>query len=334
MSILILTDDRAGNNSQAIGLANEIKQITKSDYETLNLNYGFLSFLPNFLLKFFPLCTFTTATKNKIKHLQKFPKIIISVGRRDALAAIYLKKESQNQSQIIQIMNPNLPYENFDLVILPKHDFKDKDVIKSLPKNIITTVGSLSKINDELIKEEQKKFSKIRKIKGRKIALLVGGNSKNGVFTKKSAKKLAKLSSKIAKNMDATLLILNSRRTGAKNSEIIKKNLRCKNIFFDWQEVKNNNPYLAILGLSDFFIVTGDSMSMCSECCATGKSTYIFSEKKLASKKHQRLHQELFRLGFAKSLREKTIRFKKSSGKKLQETTRIAKIIAEKFLNS
>ena len=41
---------------------------------------------------------------------------------------------------------------------------------------------------------------------------------------------------------------------------------------------------------------------MCSEACATGKPVYIFAPDGSVSYKHNRLHQELFRLGHARNL--------------------------------
>ena len=49
-------------------------------------------------------------------------------------------------------------------------------------------------------------------------------------------------------------------------------------------------------------VITGDSVSMCSEACATGKPVYIFAPDGSVSYKHNRLHQELFRLGHARNL--------------------------------
>src|SRR5262249_1170230 len=44
---------------------------------------------------------------------------------------------------------------------------------------------------------------------------------------------------------------------------------------FDWA-ARGDNPYLAFLGLADAIIVTGDSISMLAEACATGKPVHIF----------------------------------------------------------
>ncbi len=160
---------------------------------------------------------------------------------------------------------------------------------------------------------------------------MVGGSSAKTKFTKSSAEKLAKISSDIAEKMDATLLVLNSRRSGLELTEAVKSNLDCDFKFFDWEKVKEENPYLAILGYADFFIITGDSVSMISECCSTGKPVYIFDEKEISSDKHRKFHQNLLSGNYARKLPKTSERLKNFVPEKLQETKRVAALIRAKF---
>lgn len=322
--ILILADDRPGTVSQSIGLAEEIG----FDYKIINLVYGFFAFLPNRILGT-SLLHLSDKSKKIIRELNYSPKLIISAGRRAAPIALYLKKLSKNQSKIIQIMNPDCDLAKFDFVILPKHD--EIDDTKS--SNIITTIGALTKIDENKIAYEQERFSPwFRETKKTKIALLIGGSSNKTTFTAQSAIKLAKTCSDLAENMDATLLALNSRRTSAEISRAIKSNLKCDFKFFDWKEIKNDNPYLAILGHADFFIVSGDSVSMISECCCTGKPVYIFDEKKISSPKHRRFHRDLFIENHAKKLTQNLFTLQNFAPSKLQETKRVASLIRKQIL--
>jgi mitochondrial fission protein ELM1 len=323
--IWILDDGRPGTVSQSIGLAEAIG--FSETHKIIKLDYGFFAALPNFFLSD-SLLGLTNQCARKFKNQTHFPRLIISAGRRCAPIALHFKKKSQNKSKVIQIMNPNLDFKKFDLVVLPKHDgFSEKDF-----PNLVTTIGALTKVDEKIIAQEQEKFSSwFRNFKKTKIALIVGGSSKGGEFELESAIRLAKNSSNVAKNMDATLLILNSRRTSPALTQAIKSNLDCNFKFFDFEETKNNNPYLAILGESDFFIITGDSVSMISECCSTGKPTYIFDEKNISSKKHRQFHQNLFDENFAKIFSSELSRLENFSSKKLQETKRIALIAHDKI---
>lgn len=315
--IWVLIDSRPGTASQAIGLAEEIGL----DYRIINLEYGFLSLLPNIFFSD-SILRLNQKSRKKINEFNYLPSLVISAGRRSAPISLYLKNKSKNQTKIIQIMNPNLDFKKFDLVILPKHDgYVEEDY-----PNLITTIGSLTKAKID----DGQKFLELRNIKKTKIALLIGGSSNKTKFTTESAQKLAKISSKIAQEKNAILLILNSRRTSRDITEAVKSSLECDHQFFDWPEVKDNNPYLAIVGLADYFVITGDSVSMISECCSTGKPVYIFDEKDISSAKHHRFHEELFTQNYARGLSDKFENFFPS---RLQETKRVAEVIRKKLVD-
>lgn len=316
--IWILADDRPGTFSQSIGLAQELGY----DYKKINLSYNIFAKLPNIILNGSAL---SLKAPKSLKNPEYFPKIIISAGRRSANIALYLKEKSQNQSKIIQIMHPNLNLNKFDFVILPKHDN-----IHKTSNNIITTIGALTKTNADDIKKSQEHFKELAQFKKPIITVLVGGSSKKTEFNSQSAVKLVNIIDKIANNMAASLVILNSRRTSNEITNIIKTNLTCNFTFFDYKEIVDNNPYLALLGYSDYFIVTGDSISMISECASTGKSLYIFDEKNISTAKHRAFHKSLFEEDYAKKLQE-TDFLEANPPKKLQETSRIAQIIKDKI---
>lgn len=324
--IWVLIDKRPGTAAQAIGLAEELSRQNGLNFKTISLTYSFLAKLPNFFLGK-PLWRLSKKSRIALKNEHGSPKVIISSGRRSAPIALYLKNKSKNPATTIQIMNPNLPFSKFDFVILPKHDKIAKN-----HANILRTVGSLTRINDKIIKDECEKFSTtFKNIDSPKIALFIGGDSKNTTFTSQSAINLAKKASEIANYMKATLIITNSRRTGANITQLIQDNLTCDFKFFDWHHVKDNNPYFAIIGYADFFIATGDSVSMISESCSTGKPVYIFDEKNISSTKQRQFHRDLITENYALDLADIKDLTATNSTKKLEETKRISSLIRLKF---
>ena len=60
-----------------------------------------------------------------------------------------------------------------------------------------------------------------------------------------------------------------------------------------------DNPYFGYLGLADAIVVTGDSVSMVSEACATGKPVYVF-DLEGGSEKFRRFHDNLRERGFTR----------------------------------
>ena len=289
----ILADDRPGTFSQSLALA----QALKIKYEIIKIDYNFFSKLPNFLLKIYPF----HFNRNNLKQLIKKtiddnlqPQIIISAGRKSSLIGVFLKNYFK-ETKLIQIMQPEINYNRFDVVILPNHDKP-----KYKKGNILYSIGALNQINSELILKNKEKFKKIfDEINKKIVVLLIGGNSKKNSYDKKSVIKLCHETNNFVKKLNCHLLILNSRRTSPEITQLIKKNINCQNIFFEWNKVKNDNPYLASIGFADYFIATGDSVSMISECCSSGKPVFIFDQKKISSKKHRIFHEELYKSGYA-----------------------------------
>jgi mitochondrial fission protein ELM1 len=324
--ILILGDNRVGTLKQSIALAEELKM----PYQIINLEYNKLAKIPNFFFSE-SLIRLKKSSKKQIMEITDFPEIIISAGRKSATCALYLKEKSKNQSKVIQIMNPNINLKKFDLIILPKHD----KILSQNHPNIINTIGALTKIDEEVISKEQKKFATWFDCNRQyRIVLMLGGSSNKTKFSEKSAINLGKITSKIVKNMNAKLFILNSPRSGEKISEALKSTLDCDHKFFNWNELskKGQNPYLASLAFADFFIITGDSVSMISECCATGKPVYIFDEAEISAKKHRLFHKDLFKNHYAKRLDYRAVELDNFIPRKLKEISRISKIIKERFL--
>lgn len=294
----------------------------------INLEYSFFAKFPNFLFKN-SLLQYSKETRLILENLVKSAKledkkIIISSGRRSVLAGLFLKNNFKNQSKIIQIMNPNYGFSNFDLIILPKHDnIKERS-------NILTTIGSLTKIDEENLENEKIKFTKIfAEFPNKKIVTLIGGNTKKTKFCKESAKKLATSLSVIAQNMNCHLIVLTSRRTPKEIAQIFQNHLDKNSIFFDYEKHKNNNPYLASLAFGDFFVVTGDSVSMISECCSTKKPVYIFDDGLISSKKHKVFHQELFQDNNAKKFDIRQNKLEKFEPVFLNECKKISKLIKD-----
>ena len=331
--IWVLADDRPGNYSQALGLAEAILRKlynnSKARLEIKKINYNFLANLPNFL-KIDGMMGIDNSSRKTLLSNKLSPNLIISAGRKTAPIIAFLKKHYQNSSPfIVQIMHPNFSFNKFDLVILPNHDRYFGGFFNK-PKNIIRIDGALTRISPQLLEAEYQKFSlQFDNIKQPKIAFLVGGSSKKGKFSQKTVKDLGFLVSKITNNMQAHLLAINSRRTGEDMTKILDENLLCSKTFFKWQKENWQNPYFAVLQVADFIIATGDSISMCSEICSLGKPIYIFNPKQICSAKHLRFHQGLFDYGLAKKLELTNTKLENCSAKRLDETENIAKLIVD-----
>ena len=106
--------------------------------------------------------------------------------------------------------------------------------------------------------------------------MIVGGDSGPFTLGAKAAARLGREASQMAQAQGGSLLVSTSSRTSKEAVEALQAALSAPNYFYRWQPADKTNPYLGILAWADRLIVTGDSIAMLSEACATGKSVKIF----------------------------------------------------------
>ena len=319
ISVWIIIDEKVGNANQAIAVA----QAMGESFETKKLNYNFLAVLPN-RFKFDSLIGINLASSSRIE--EPYPDLVISSGRKTAAVSRYIKKHSPKTFNV-HIMSPDLPFDGFDLVCLPFHD---KAMNQDKYSNILYTIGAPSYLDKNKITLEGKSLKeKIYNLKGPFISVIIGGKTKYGDYTAKDLEWLITKASDLAISVNGSLLITNSRRTNPSLS--IEQYIKAPYFFYDWHKEKaQDNPYIGFLSLSDYFIVTGDSISSCSEALSTGKSVYIYRRADLLYKKHLKFLDYLNDLGYTKFLVQDTI-IENWSYSPLKEADRICKVIKEKI---
>ena len=289
--IWTLTDNRPGNNSQVLGVAQYINYPFKRIKVTYN-NFFFLrACLGNGSSIGF--------TRDSISLAEEpWPDLIISAGRRAAHFASWIKFHSTVSTRLVSIMFPGRRiYNNFDILAIPKHDniFNIKHCSK-----IIRINGAPSYISDGILEQQKKQFSEIfNDFPKPLIAVLVGGDTKKYKYTMKDTYSFLNIISHFSESLNGTFLLATSRRTSNMMQNILHKgipNLRHSSI---WGQGKLNH-YLSYLALADEIIVTGDSITMCSEALSTKKPVYIYLPPGLRNTKYYRFSEEMFRIGYAK----------------------------------
>lgn len=292
-TIWVLADDRAGNNSQSLGVAEalgfetEIKQIRYTKWVKL----------PN-CLRGASTIGIDQASAERLKP--PFPDFAIAAGRRTAPVLRWLKKQSGGKTKIIQIMFAgNVGIKDFDLIVLPEHDG-----CKLIRPNILRVVGAPHRITPERLKSEREKWADAFKdLPVPKIALIVGGATKDKPFTPAMARDLAEKAVAFSKAVGGrSFLVTTSRRTGAEQEKILRETLPDPKYFYGWGDTQNENPYFGFLACADYILVTGDSVSMCSEACAANAPVFIYAPQGSVGKKHALLHCQLYDGGYAQPL--------------------------------
>lgn len=170
--------------------------------------------------------------------------------------------------------------------------------------NIVTMIGVPHKLTRESLATAYRQHENYFKTLPRPIVgLLVGGNTRycDG-FNEAHARKLAERVARISQSLGGCIVISNSRRTPASALTALLDGLAgLKCFFFDWQRVEASF-YHALLAHADLFIVTGDSLSMCSEAAFTGKPLLVDLSENATETYHREIVGKLIAYGAARLL--------------------------------
>lgn len=300
--IWALNDDRPGNNNQALGIAENLSLKLGTDFITKKLQYN------NFIkldtrLKFKSLLGLNFESKQQITA--PWPDLVFSVGRRMEGVALYIKKQNP-ATKIIHILKPSINPANFDMVVAPWHDYY-KLPQDQVPKNVVLTNGAPNRINLKVLENAKTEFAEaFLTYKAPRIGVLVGGSTKRAEFTMQHAEELMSLLGQLKTLHGASLCITTSRRTPDQVIQYLEDNIGQGDYFYNAKK-PGKNPYFGLLTYSDIIVVTGDSVSMCSESCSTGKLVYIYMTKSLTAPKFSYFQEKLITDNYAFKLDAETI---------------------------
>lgn len=290
-TVWALTDDRPGNNAQVLGVAKALGW----PVEEKAVSYSALARLPNILCG---ASLVGVSEAGKACLSAPWPDMVIAAGRRSAPVARWIKRQSGEKIRLVQLMFPGRAgAKDFDLIVIPDHD--DNSAASRRP-NLMKVIGAPSLITPELLDDEATRWrDRFDALPRPFFALIVGGATKRKPFSVEQAKALGTKVSAVAKASGGSVLLTTSRRTGRDAEQALVHAIPEPRSMFLWGQ-KGENPYLGYLALADAIIVTGDSVSMCAEACATETPVYIAAPAGTVGAKHARLHQRLYDLGYAR----------------------------------
>ena len=205
--------------------------------------------------------------------MKTYADVVISCGA--SILGIHLLTAYENQAKSVVIMKPFVPTRRFDAVIVPRHD-------RTTPgKNVFVTDKALSLIQEETLREASDTLSQELRLSNghRRIGLLVGGDTRQIQFERKSFHKIIMDIDRYSAESDSVLFATSSRRTPAWADEVLKKtfkgNGRCPLLVIA-NESNRTGVVGGILGLCDLIVVSAESISMVSEAVSSGKPVIVF----------------------------------------------------------
>ena len=270
----ILTEGHAGMESQGMGVANALGCETVLKRSRLRFPWRFAP--PNILLP--PL---SAVTRDSDSLMPPWPNLLITCGKRSVGISIALRRRSAGRIFTVHIQDPHVHPRNFDLVAAPRHD-------GLTGANVIVTNMAVHPVTRERLETAKRAFMPmLRDLPRPLVAVLIGGSNRRYRLTNRVMASIAEQLASLCAQYGAGLVITPSRRTGERNEAVLRERLMdCPAVIWDG---RGENPYFGFLALADAIIVTGDSVSMVSEACATGKPVYVI-DLEGGSKRFNRFH--------------------------------------------
>ena len=262
--VWVLLDDRPGNTTQAVGLAEALG----FPFERKPLCFNARANLPNWLLG----ATRRTLDADSCVGLEPpWPAVVISAGRRTAPVARWIGRQSHGETRLVQLgRKGGIAADAFDVVITPLHT-------RMLPHpRRIETLGPLNPITGERLKAALSRWPHLVDGLPRPlVVLLVGGSTPRYTLGAELAGRMGADVSAFARTQGGAVLVVTSRRTGVEASRALSAAVSPQGEVRLWQP-GGDSPYAGYLAQADMLVVTGESESMLGEVAAVGKPVYIY----------------------------------------------------------
>jgi mitochondrial fission protein ELM1 len=258
----LVTGDKPGDNAQllviaeALGLPYEVRRvIPRKEYI-----YGKPPFKPSL---------YHLDMEKSDPLVPPWPALVLTIGRRPAMAAQWIRKQSGRKTKVVLLGRPRKMLAQFALVIITGQFLMPKrDNILSLDLPLMRV--DTAKI-DKAVKVWRPSFEAMKQPV---TALLIGGPTKPYRMDEAVIETLLQqLKTQLA---GGSLFISTSRRTPDAVVDYLRQHKPPDSTLYCWQPDDGNNPYFALLGLADYFVVTGDSLSMMVEIARLGKPLAIY----------------------------------------------------------
>lgn len=265
--VWLLMTRKTGENSQvlalgeALGWPYEIKRLVHRRTELLtNLLLG-----PNLA---------GVVKRQSTPLVPPWPDVVISAGRRNEPVCRWIRQQACRSGKAVRIVHVGRPLarvDRFDLVVTtPQYRIKPHS-------QVLQNFTPLHRVTSERLDEAAERWSeRLGHLPRPYIAVVVGGHSGPYTLDRRAAKRLGEQASAMAAARGGSLLVTTSARTAEAAARALRRAINGPADFFAWARDARDNPYFAYLALADAIIVTGDSISMLTEACATRKPVFIF----------------------------------------------------------
>lgn len=249
-----------------------------------------------------------------------WPDIAIGCGRRAALVTRLLREWSGRNTFTVQILDPRIDTQAFDVVIAPQHDGVHG-------ANVLQSIGALNPVDAAWLAQGRLSFAALAQLPEPRTAVLIGGSNRaQRLDAAYFDRLLERLGARHASD-GGSFLVSVSRRTPAAMASRLRAAFAMYPGVFWSSDADGENPYAGFLGWADRLVVTPDSVNMLSEACASGKPVYTFAPRAITGKLAA-FHAELAASGHLRRLDDSAPRPQPAP---LQETAALAELVRERW---
>jgi len=285
----VVTDGRAGNDRQALALADALGLPYR--HLVLGLRAPWSWFAPRLLPG--GRLALPSAQRRGIL-VPPWPAVAIGCGRAAAYYTRLLRRLSEQGTYTVQILDPRVDPAHWDTVIAPRHDGLQGP-------NVLHPIGSLNPVDEAWLAEGREVCPAFGDLPEPRVAVLVGGPRKDIAIDAAYAAELADRLVAQHRRDGGSMLVLASRRTPAAVIAILRERLAGIPGVVWSSEAEGINPYPAAMGWADRLVVTPDSINMLSEACAVGRPVQTYVTGPLPGK-FERFHRALRAAGLLRGL--------------------------------
>lgn len=189
-----------------------------------------------------------------------WPDLIVTIGRRPAMVALWVREQSGGQSKIVLVGKPSGRLQWYDLVV------SSAEIVIAPYPQVARITLPLMRLDDASVAEAGELWeARLASLPRPLVAVLVGGPTLPFAYGRTMVERLLGACRHVIENQGGTAFVTTSRRTPSSVVEALRAELPDGAKLFAWTPDATDNPYHGLLALADSFVVTADSISMAVE---------------------------------------------------------------------